>query len=268
MTVTPKQEKLYNALTAIDDTFLEEVFSSPRSKTTQFLKRLAAVAAAAAILVLLHIVPSTQNPVVTDPNNSSHTPVPTPLSFFAITVHANDTLTIEVDPDSDSSYYSSITNNGAITSDTFYSSNPEYIYDPETGEKKPYTKTSEQNIFMFDVWPSENSRTHEGLHFVVEYNGKPVSGQDEHISPGFLMQKDENGNILNGYYIKGWFHEPTEITISLFDEDDLLLQKTTLLVTFAVPADEYSNTPESDQMPANGYIIEVVDQYYFEGGSL
>lgn len=51
MSITPRQEKLFTAVTSIDDQYLDEASAFPKEKQTNTFKRLIAVAAAIAILV-------------------------------------------------------------------------------------------------------------------------------------------------------------------------------------------------------------------------
>lgn len=267
MTQQHRHNTLYQAVTAIDDQYLDEALSCTRTVKVFHVKRIATVAAVLAILLLGHFLlhPFFQA-APTQPNLGSNAIV-NPQAFFSITVHANNTIALQIDMDKKHLYYSSVSNNGAINSDTFYNSIPDFIFDPETNKWIPYSNAAERTLFQFDFWPSEWALDYQGLHYVVEYDGHTVSSNDEHISPGFLMKKDENGNFINGYFIKGWFDTTTDVSISLLDQNDLLLQKVTLRVTFSAPSDTLNQIMNVDQLSSNGYIVEVIDQYYLKEDS-
>lgn len=249
------QSVLFDAVSGIDGTYVEEVIASPSPARRTLWKRVAAIAATIAVLIGVGFSLGRQE----------HGNV-TPTSFFVTTVFAtnNKTEALAIARPVLSSFPSKQTN----SSNGWFDSAPDYIYRAETGIWENFGSQAEHTYFNIDIWLNRQATDLDAIQIQLLCNGRIVEPGDSNLSiiplyktalPVFLREPE--------YVILGWLDTAADIEILLYDGDTLLqsqLLRITPSVALHLPG---TNMGSAAPNYASGtYQIEILEEYNSQGG--
>lgn len=203
------ENELYRSLNEIDDELLQRSETGKAEKKPQ--KFLRVLAAAAALLVCMlgfgFLFRHTEEP-------GRHT------SLFIISAYAENGENVELQEND-------ICKNG-------FSSGP--------SAGIPYGFDVDMPLFKFDFKSSQwEGERNPYFNYLVDfsYNGKVVGMRDEHLMIGYTVPAYGTG----GYFIAGWFEEPTDLEITVRDrESGELLEKTVMHIRYLAEEEIYELT--------------------------
>lgn len=213
MTRHIRTQALFDGVSGILDIYIEEAAAAAEARRDgkTVLLRFAAVAATVAVFLGCLFLFNPTDPVT----EVTH--------YFVIKANADGWVAEPTYPDTD---------------------NPSYQH------PVPYWPFGEGNLsFEFEVWLSNTPEaTSFNTYVTVEYNNIEVVGQDDHIL--ILLTHNEQKDDKCFYIVTGWFDEPTELSIKLYQQnlntgEICLLQQQDFLV---------SNTD-------NGYTFQYLNTY-------
>lgn len=265
MKLEPRQEKLYEAVSDIDQKYIDEALTlKPRKRGYTVPKRLAALAATLALLLTPWGKLFTPAADPTDDSNpqvgSNQAPVvQAPVSLFAITVSASENEYVDLDPEVGATVTSNIpsneTDSGEVTE-----KEPVFVYNEETGEIEEYFLVDKSTWFRVHIWPNENMPDMTVVTMVLSYNGHVVDKLDPHINRHYSAMKVD-GVTVHGYSFHGSVTEPTDVTAEFYDQEGELLQVIVFRITPNISNADAVTTAEdgTSTVAIDGFRIEIIE---------
>lgn len=87
----------------------------------------------------------------------------------------------------------------------------------------------EEHTFHYKLLLEDAERN--GHRLTISYGGKVCDDKDDHILTRFIYSTDEEPDLrFIGWYISGWFDEPTELTLTVADTDGIPVRQQILLI--------------------------------------
>lgn len=207
MTLTPKQELLFNSITAIDDQYIEEAICEISSRTPIFLRRVAAIAAVISILFGCLFFPSASNVVLLNEGS------------FIVSASASNGFQDDL-----SSWKEQFINRLASST--------------APGFPTTQSRFSNKDTFKIFISPSSWDKSEDISFFYnlrVYYGNTTVlrQDQDQHVDWGFLVPTaTAPPGSVSQFLLIGWFYEPIDLRIEILDKDNTLVQEQTIHITY------------------------------------
>lgn len=227
MTVTPRKEALYRAVSAIDPNFLEEAFPQLAPRLSRRLEWLASAAALFAVLLGMVFFPINRDPILL---------VSGPFVLTADTTNGYVSDLSELTEEMWNQLFSATAPGSPGSKGQFYG----------------------KDTFSIEITPQGWDRT-EDLFFYynlrVHYGDTTVQKGplDPHVAWGFCSPTNTSPPGSTSYInLFGWFDEPTDIRIEILEHDGTVVQEQTIHI-------EYDSITRS-------YELKVIDlKIYTEG---
>ncbi len=197
------------ALGNISDKYIEESVTYENKKPKLSVKWIS-VAACISIILVGGIIGMFFHPNDPTINNTS---------YFTITSYAKNGDPVEL----------------SVASSFFNSTSP---------ESRKNIFGVDMPLFHFDVSPSglkEGDVLFSKFDISVSYNGNEIGEKmDKHVMVGFTVYSVHSKEQQWGYFVSGWFTEPTDIVITITDKDlNEIVERITVNVTYLADIQEY-----------------------------
>lgn len=244
MKLSEKEKTLYDAMSDIDDEYIEDAFAKPHRPIRNTVIRWSALACILALVfslqaLLPYLAPDSGTPSYpSSPSESVGRKPPLTLEeifrnggLFAITAYAAGT-----------------------EEEVVYNLNSTFRNFVDVPENERQEFEGVDVLFSFFI-----HRLPENMYdfdLIYEYDDVVSVNRDtDHIHGMDVAYQDENGEWQGKIYITGWFNKPTDFSITMFDSDNnQVLQKMTMHIEF----DEEENV----------YLLTVTEHFVYEGGNL